>query len=139
MNENRKNFERLTRALVDDIDRLSDIEVFQETKEDYRDVETVVAAAKASIEKGIIAAGKQRLQLARDGLRGVSTNMSFNVRSISSVVKKQLIDQFSNHDAQLKGRLTMAARNSSGGIDDIDSLLEDLYDLGLIDEEGNML
>ncbi len=51
--------------------------------------------------------------------------------------KRALIDKFAGNDNQLRERLTMAARNEEDSEADIDSFLEDLVELGIIDDEGN--
>ncbi len=51
--------------------------------------------------------------------------------------KRALIQQFARNDNTLKQKLTLAARKGEDTEADMDSFIEDLIDLGVIDDEGN--
>ena len=51
--------------------------------------------------------------------------------------KKALVAQLAHSAGALPERLTIAARNEDNSEADLDSLLEDLLELGVIDDEGN--
>lgn len=137
--EARRKLDRLTDALARDVDQLTDEEVFQEVTEVYGDPEKVVEDVEALIEGAIAEHGKRRLTAARRGFETQTARNKSNVISFPLDKKRALLDLFARNDPQLREKLTMAARNEEDSEADIDSFLEDLIELGAIDDEGNIL
>ena len=52
--------------------------------------------------------------------------------------KRALIQRFAKNDSALKQKLTLAARKGEDTEADMDSFIDDLIDLGIIDDEGNV-
>ena len=66
------------------------------------------------------------------------TKLRLLVFELPTERKRELVERFVSSDNQLREKLTMAARNQENLEDDIDSFLEDLIELGVIDDEGNV-
>jgi len=68
----------------------------------------------------------------------LNVERSARLTGLSLTEKERIIDQFSENDPRLRGRLTLAARKGQGASElEIDGVLEDLIELGVIDEAGN--
>ena len=137
--EARRQLERLTDALARDVDRLNDEELLREAKEDYGDSDKPALATKNIIRAAIAEHGKRRLAAARRAYEAQTTGGTPKVFELSTERKRELVERFANNDNRLREKLTMAARNQENLEDDIDSFLEDLIELGVIDDEGNVL
>ena len=134
----RRQLERLADALVRDIDQLTDEELRRETKEDYDDPDKAIFATKNVVQQAISAHGKRRLTAARRAYEAQSAIVGVKLFELSTERKRELIERFANNDNKPRERLTMAARNQENLEYDIDSFLEDLIELGVIDNEGNV-
>lgn len=134
----RRQLHRLADALARDVDRLTDDELIWEAAESYGDPEKAAAEIRGSIEAAITAHGKRRLAAARQAYKAHTNTVRSKVFELPLERKRALIDRFASNDNQLRERLTMAARNEENLEDDIDSFLEDLVELGVIDDEGNV-
>lgn len=143
MNDNRneahRQVARLADMLVREIDQVTDEEVLQEAEEDYGVPDDAVRATRSVIREAISAHGKRRLVAARRGYEAQSSGRSLNVFGLPAERKRDLIDRFASNDNKLREKLTMAARNQEDLEADIDSFIEDLIELGVIDAEGNVL
>ncbi|MEJ2652733.1 MAG: hypothetical protein P8173_13295 [Gammaproteobacteria bacterium] len=142
MNSNRKDtlqkLERISDSLSYDVDKLPDNDLFQEASETYGNLDKAIAEVRGIIEGAISEYSKHRLMAARDAYKAHTRRVKPLAIKISQDRKRALIDEFSSNDSQLRERLTMAARNENSQEIDIDSFLEDLLELGVIDEEGNI-
>lgn len=134
----RQKLDRLGDTLARDVDRLSDDELFREAAEAYGESEKAIAATRGIIEAAIAAHGKRRLAAAREAYVAHSERHRSRVVDLPLDRKRALINQFASKDSDLQGKLTMAARNEEDQEADIDSFLEDLVELGVIDNEGNV-
>ena len=136
--EARLQLERLADALARDIDQLTDEELRREAKEDYGDPDKAIFATKNVIQQAISAHGKRRLAAARRAYEAQSAKVGAKLFELSTERKRELVERFASNDNKLRERLTMAARNQENLEDDIDSFLEDLIELGVIDDEDNV-
>lgn len=136
--EARRQLERLADALARDVNQLTDEELLREAKEDFGDAEKAALATKNTIREAIAAYGKRRLAVARRAYESQTTRGTAKVFELSTERKRELVERFASNDNQLREKLTMAARNQENLEDDIDSFLEDLIELGVIDDEGNV-
>ena len=136
--EARRQLERLADALARDVDQLTDEELLREAKEDYGDPDKAIFATKNIIQQAISAHGKRRLAAARRAYEAQNAIVGAKVFELSTERKRELVERFASNDNKLRERLTMAARNQESLEDDIDSFLEDLIELGVIDDEGNV-
>jgi len=128
---------RLLDELADDLMNLSDAELLAELAADGLDVEAEAAAARSAIAGGVARVGQARLAAAR---RAVSRDRKARVvrPPLRADRREAVLTRFANDDPKLKGRLTMAARKGEGVSEkEIDAILDDLRELGAIDDEGN--
>ncbi len=140
MNTPRKltNAERLDLLLdaeIDDLINASDEDILKEAAEIHSDVPTVAAKLRSLIDSAVTEAGKRRLANARSIINAEHGKAS-NVLSFPLEGKRTLIASL-RQNANIK---TLAARKGESETEnDLNSLLEDLIDIGVIDEEGNLL
>ena len=137
-NKAREMLDRLRNALADDIDALSDEELLAELKEDGEDVDAIATRTGALIADAIANSGRSKLAAARAGyeIRKAAGHRS-NILQWPVERKRALIQQFAQNDNALTRKLTLAARKGEDTEADVDSFIEDLIDLGVIDDEGN--
>jgi hypothetical protein len=134
--EVRQKLDRLTDALIRDVDALSDEEVTAEVAADG-DVEKAANRVKNLVESAISASGRRRLTKARQAYEAATAKVRPKVIQLPLNRKKALIAQFADASA-FPEKLTLAARNADNTEADIDGLLQDLLELGVIDDEGNL-
>lgn len=128
---------RLLDELADDLMNLSDAELLAELAVDGLDVDAEVAAARDAIAGGVARAGQLRLAEAR---AAVSRDRKARVvrMPLRADQRDIVLARFANDDPKLKSRLTMAARKGEGITErEMDAILDDLRELGVIDDEGN--
>ena len=139
----RKQLTRIDDLVIEDIIETSDAEIMAEAEEDYANVADVIQHTKELVISAIASVRKVRLTKARRELESHQAReleshqvekKQGNVFSLPLNVKKQLIESAKNHD----DGLTLAARNEEEMSEgDTDTMLQDLIDLGKIDEDGN--
>tara|TARA_R110002126_G_scaffold67489_1_gene170907 strand:- start:1378 stop:1800 length:423 start_codon:yes stop_codon:yes gene_type:complete len=130
-----KKLDLLTEALAKDVDHLSDEELEAEIFEEFGDPKELTRNIRASIESTFASRGKQRLASARSALDARRVRSSATIVDFPLADKKALYERLRQND---KNNLTLAARNEEDSEADLDSILEDLRDLGVIDDEGNI-
>ena len=130
---------RLADTLASEIDELSDEELVREAREDYGSLDTAALETKNVIQAAIREQGKRRLAIARSEYQAYQERSGSRVHEWSSEKKRALVDQIWMDPDLLPGELTLAARNEEDLKSDVDSILEDLIDLDVIDDEGNIL
>ncbi len=128
----------LTDALVSDATNLSEAEMIAEMKADGLDPGAEVARMRAVVASAIVQSGKARLADAKNGV-SQSRKAAASVLPFLRVANPDtVLRRFANDDVKLRSRLTMAARNGEGLTErEADSVLNDLRELGAIDDEGN--
>ena len=126
---------------LDEIDALSDEELLAEAREAGEDPERVAGELRSLIADLMKEQAKERLKSARASFNARRAAPAVGTADILSFEKKQAILQgFADNDGRLRKRLTMAARKGEGASErEVDSILQDLRDLGAIDENGNPL
>ena len=134
----RRQLERLADALARDVDQMTDEELLREAQEDYGEADKAALAAKNIIREAIATYGKRRLATARRAYEAQTARGSAEVFELPTERKRELVERFVSSDNQIREKLTMAARNQENLENDIDSFLEDLIELGVIDDEGNV-
>jgi hypothetical protein len=132
----RVKLDRLGEALAKDLDTLSEHELSEEIAADS-DIEKTVNHMRQLVESAITEAGRRRLAKARQGYKAVAEKQRSKVIQLPLSRKKELVAHFAHNAGALPERLTLAARNEDNSEADLDSLLEDLLELGVIDDEGN--
>lgn len=138
MNETRRNKLPVSVAdiLADDILDSSDDEILSEACEKYDDVNSEILKTRNIINAAVMKSRKSRLVAAKEQLKkNKAANQEANVLSLSISEKRRLI----NLAKESVNSLTLAARNEEEMSElDADGVLQDLIDLGVIDENGNI-
>lgn len=109
----------------------SDEDILAEATETHTDITTLRTNIIVAVTEG----GKRRLDEAK---KIVESSVSNNGMVIEWPLtkKRELIEQLRNN----KSGLTLAARHGEDETEnDLNSLIEDLIDIGAIDDEGNVL
>ena len=131
--------ERLGSALAQDIDDLTDDEVLAEAQEVYGDPRAVADRTKRVIQEAIDEHGQRRLQAAQSRYReDAQRRRRSKIRDWSVEQKNALLEKIWANPGPGSAGLTSAARNEIDLHADPDDLIEDLIDLGVIDEEGEI-
>ena len=139
-NEATEKLERLYNALADDVEAMSDAELLAELEETGEDANVVAKQAGKLIADAIATAGRRKMEAARTGYEAemAKTKHESNVLKWPESRKRALLQNFAETDNELRRKLTLAARDGGDVQADMDSFIEDLIDLGVIDDEGNM-
>lgn len=130
--------ERYYDALAADLDQLTDEEVLEEAKEDGEDVDQIATHMKELIAESVNEIGRNKLAAARADLDGQRARSTGKILQLPLFAKRGLVDEFTSKDSELSKKMTLAARSGKDTEADIDSFLEDLIELGVIDDEGNI-
>jgi len=135
--ENDPTLNQLIDETVEDLMKLSDAELLAELTAEGADPEAEAQFARNAIAAGIARAGRARLVAARTAVDRDRTARIVR-QPVPVALRASILERFANDDPKLKSRLTMAARNGEGITEqEMDSILADLRELGVIDNEGN--
>lgn len=137
-NKDRDRLERLCNRLADDIDAISDEELLAELKEAGEDADAIATRTGALVADAIANSGHRKLAVARAGYEVQKADLQSNILKWPMERKRALIQKFAENDEALKEKLTLAARKGEDAEADVDSFIEDLIDLGVIDDQGNV-
>ena len=135
-NEASEKLERLCNALADDIDAMSDEELLAELAEAGEDADAIVDRTRTLIADAVAEVGRRKLAAARSGYDAQTVHRS-NVLQWPAPRKSSLIQHFVQNNNEFERKWTLAAREGKDLEADMDSAVEDLIALGLIDDEGN--
>jgi hypothetical protein len=133
----RIKLDRLGEALAKDLDALSDDELMEEIAATDEERQKTVSHMRSLIEEAIATSGQRRLAKARQAYDAIRGKARAKVTELPLDRKKALVAHFAKNPQALPEKLTMAARNEANSEADLDSLLQDLLELGAIDDEGN--
>jgi hypothetical protein len=125
---------RMDDFVIDDLFSLSDQELLQEAMEDGIDLAGVGEAGRKAFERAQLIVGKQRLSLVRQ-------EMALEAKKPAPVAKRTPsqsdFQTILSRNREAASKLTMAARNESGDVqDDSDGILDDFAELGAIPQDG---
>jgi len=131
----RDQIDRLADAHAEDIITMSDEEFLAELKEDGQDLKRLTAQGRAAISKADAAHDKGKLFALRESYKKMLAEQAVAARRPKvlelSLSEKRRILEFN------ASRLTLAARHGDNASEnDVDGLLEDMIELGVINEEG---
>ena len=133
-------FDPLFEELIKDVTRLTDAEIFAEFEEEGANPAMVVADMRELIQLAILDDGKARLVSAKAAVQQNRSRASHNRGVIGIPDHMAVLERVAANDPKLKSRLTMAARNGEGMTEgEMSSILEDLLELGAIDDKGNVI
>lgn len=130
----------LADMLAKDAMLLPDADVQAEMVERHGSVDAAAARVAGVIQAAIARSGRRNLEKARAEVRASRAAPPASLAGLSMQDKMAILSRHAANDDGLRQKLTMAARNGeeiSEG--DLDSFLEDLLDLGVIDEHGRPL
>ena len=136
-NEAIEKLERLCNALADDMHSMSDEEMLAELEEAGEDTDAIATRADELITEAMAKVGRRKLEAARAGYVAHQIGHHRNILQWPLELKRHLIQHFAQNDAELNRKLTLAARKGENTEADMDSFIEDLIDLGVIDADGN--
>ena len=129
---------RLADELAADLMRLSDAELLAEVEAEGLDPDQEADRVREAILMALAQRGKARLKAALSAVEAARSPSSVARGPLRVQDRRAVLARFANDDDKLRQRMTMAARNAKGITDqEIDSILEDLRDLGAIDDDGN--
>ena len=124
-------------ALVDGLMDLTDEELLAEVREDGEDPDALAKQAADIISGAVLRTGKAKMAEARAAFEAMNRQRSAAVLNFSPAQKRQILDRFIADDHELTKKLTIAARNGDAlSEQELDSFLNDLLELGAIDDEG---
>lgn len=135
-----EQLDKLTDALINDIIELSDEETIAEAKEQYGNSTEEINRLRGIITNALLSSAKAKLKDTKNQLNTYITGVKKNnIIQLSMNEKRNLIERFTLQDLELTKKLTLAARKGEGiqTENDIEGMLEDMLELGLIDEDGN--
>ncbi len=125
---------RLRDELAADVLSATDDEIFAETRELEIDPEAAANRVASLLQRAIFDAGRQKLAAARAELDSQQAK-SGRIRIIDISRARNILDDAAQRNPEIRQRLTLAARNGEALSDgDIQSLVEDLLDLGIVDD-----
>ena len=138
-NEAIEKLERLCNALADDMHSMSDEEMLAELEEAGEDTDAIATRADELITEATAKVGRRRLESARAGYMAKTHAASYRSRVLQWPVNRKLalIQSFAQNDDAFKQKVTLAARKGKDTETDLDSFIEDLIDLDVIDDRGN--
>ncbi len=127
----------IANLIVEDILDATDQEIMQEAISEYgKNVDKEVEKMKKLIEKSINRYKKDQLIEARRKYEEESNKSKNKVVSLTFERKKQILDEAYKMD----NGLTLAARKGNATSEkDVDSMIDDLIELGVLDKDGNLL
>lgn len=130
---------RLAELLGDDLETMSEEEFVAELAEDGVDDQSTANSIRDAISEMIINRYKERLDHARRDLRQNKTPTEINKLDMTDEEKRDLLKRFESNRGPLPNDLTLAARKADElSVDDIESMVQTLFELGLIDDQGNI-
>ena len=128
---------RLREELAADVMGTSDEEIFAEVRDRGVDPEAAATRVASVLQRAILDFGKEKMAAARESLR--KQNAAEDRRAPVDISKaRALLEKAAKSDANLQQRLTLAARNGDSLPDgDIQSLVDDLLELGILTDEAD--
>lgn len=128
---------RLAEVLASDAMAATDDEVHAEMREEHGSVETGAARVRSVIGMAVARSGRRKFEAARMGIEKARRVGSPTVSPLSLADKRRIVERYAANDGAFGRKLTLAARNGQEMSEvELDSFLEDLRDLGAIDEGG---
>lgn len=134
--EKTDKLDRLVDSMIDDIQEMPDEEVLELAIENYGGIKQLITNFNSAVEKAEKIAKVRRFEAPKEKL-GTSHSPTNSAKIINLPLdqKKSILEMIRRN----KLITTLAARNATDYEADIDTMLEDLVDLGVIDENGNQL
>ncbi|RQH12689.1 hypothetical protein [Bradyrhizobium sp. RP6] len=133
-NKAKAKLARMDDLVMNDLFAISDDELLAEAMEDGIDVAAVGATGREAFERAVLAAGKVKLQRIREEM---ASDAKRRVVPINAKAARSELQGILSRNRDAASKLTMAARNQSGEVEDDDGILEDFIELGAIKRTEN--
>jgi hypothetical protein len=131
-----KELKRVEEAFVEDVLARTDSEILAEAAEDG-DASAVLAHVRDLVRQALEKSGKAKMAAARAAANR-PTRKPPAIIALPLSRKKEILRQLVAKSPDLPQQITVAARNEDEMSEsDLDIILENLKDLGVIDEQGN--
>ena len=134
--ETAQQLRRLSHLHADAVDAVSDGELIKEAEAVFGSFEAAASGARDIVRAAVAASGKRRLEQARLAYDLHVKRPRAKVFALPIEGKRALLNAFAANDVAFKEKLTLAARHGTETESDLDGFLEDLLELGVIDESG---
>lgn len=140
-NENTRNqWAQIANELADDLASTTDEELLLELKDDGVDISAEATRIRNLISGVIAEHGKEKLAAARSEMDLRNRQEQDLGIQITQEIRSKLTEYIKAGDSTITGALTIAARNGAElSEEDLDEVIHALFDLGKIDEHGNLL
>jgi hypothetical protein len=127
---------RLREELAADVMGTSDEEIFAEVRDRGVDPEAAATRVASVLQRAVLDSGKEKMAAARESLQ--KQKAAEDTREPVDIAKaRALLEKAATSDANLQQRLTLAARNGDSLPDgDVQSLVDDLLELGILTDEA---
>lgn len=133
-----RQLERLADAHVNEIINAPDKQILAEAEEEYGDVSKAAQHVNDLINRARAAVGKKKLAAARASLEQDRFARQCKAVNYPLERKQKIIQEFAAASSEQRTALTLAARKGGDlSESDLDVVLEALFELGAIDENGN--
>jgi predicted O-linked N-acetylglucosamine transferase (SPINDLY family) len=131
-----KELKRVDQAFVEDILARSDSEIIAEVAEDANP-SIVLAHVRDLVRRALDASSKAKMAAARAAMKQTPRKPPAII-ALPLSQKKEILRRLVAKSSALPRQITLAARNEDEMSEsDLDGILENLRDLGVIDEQGN--
>jgi hypothetical protein len=132
-----KELKRVEESFVEDVLARSDSEIMAEAAEDGN-ASTVLAQARDLVRRALEKSGKAKMMAARAAVNRTARKPAAAIIALPLSRKKEILRRSVEKSSALPQQITLAARNEDEMSEsDLDVILENLQDLGVIDEQGN--
>ncbi len=137
--KNKTQLERIEDMIIEDILETSDDQILTEFAEEVCDVEKEMEHMRDLVKDSVFKHNKVKFEAAKQARLSQKPQLQKEMKVVSLDRKKKIIKSLNAND-NLTQKITMAARNENELSEgDLDVYLKHLIELGVIDEEGNIL
>jgi hypothetical protein len=131
-----KELKRVEESFVQDILARSDSEILAEMAEDGN-ASQALARVRDLVRRVLDASGKAKMAAARAAMKHAARKPAALI-ALPLSQKKEILRRLEGGSSAVPRQITLAARNQDQlSESDLDEILQNLRDLGVIDEQGN--
>lgn len=139
MTDKEKQLDHINDMCIEDVLETSDEEIRQEVEEETGNAEAEATRLRSLVGDAVHNHKKAKFEAAKKARLEQQQNPERNLKVVSLDRKKEIIKSLNSND-NFAQKITMAARNENElSESDLDVYLKHLIELGVIDEEGNIL
>ena len=134
-----KQLRHIEDLLIESILEATDEEIFAEFSEEFDNVEEELKHVRDLIKNTVFDCNKAKFEAAKKARLQAKNKPELKINSFSLERKKAILRAVSSND-NTGARITLAARlETNPSESDLDRDLECLMELGIIDEQGNLI